>query len=56
MGGSAARGEFIKVLFPPRTELLRSTFFNADLKNGMVLKFEEFQGDEEYFGHVLPTV
>src|SRR6266540_840432 len=45
-----------KVLFPSRTELLRSTFFNADLKNGMVLKFEEFQGEDEYLGHVLPTV
>ena len=22
----------------------------------MVLRFEEFKGDEEYFGHVLPTV
>ena len=22
----------------------------------MVLKFEEFQGDDEYFGHVFPTV
>ena len=32
------------------------TGFNAEMKEGVTLKFEEFKKDEEYFGHALPEV
>lgn len=41
--------------FPSKAELKRTANFgSADLKNGMSLKFEEFE--EEYFGDEMPTV
>ncbi|KAL6639694.1 hypothetical protein ACP70R_022516 [Stipagrostis hirtigluma subsp. patula] len=46
-----------KVLFPTRTELLRYTYLEiAKLPNGVSLKFQEFKEEEEYFGHLMPTV
>ncbi|CAL5011144.1 unnamed protein product [Urochloa decumbens] len=42
--------------FPSKNELKRTiNFGSADLKNGLSLKFEEFE-EEEYFGYELPTV
>jgi hypothetical protein len=42
--------------FPSKVELKRTVNFgSADLKNGLVLKFEEFE-EEEYFGVELPRV
>jgi hypothetical protein len=42
--------------FPSKVELKRTmNFGSADLKNGLVLKFEEFE-EEEYFGKELPRV
>ena len=32
------------------------TTFNAEMKEGVTLKFQEFKEDEEYFGHALPVV
>ena len=32
------------------------TKFNAEMKEGVTLKFQEFKEDEEYFGHALPMV
>jgi hypothetical protein len=32
------------------------TKFNAEIKEGVTLKFEEFKEDGEYFGHALPVV
>jgi hypothetical protein len=41
--------------FPSKVELKRTVNFSSvDLKNGLVLKFEEFE--EEYFGEELPCV
>jgi hypothetical protein len=42
--------------FPSKAELKRTvTFGSADLKNGLLLKFEEFE-EEEYCGEELPRV
>lgn len=42
--------------FPSKTELKRTIKFGAaDLKNGIVLKFKEYE-EEEYFGYELPMV
>jgi hypothetical protein len=30
--------------------------FNAEMKEGVTLKFQEFKEDEEYFGHALLVV
>ena len=32
------------------------TRINAEMKEGVTLKFQEFKEDEEYFGHALPVV
>jgi hypothetical protein len=32
------------------------TRFNAEMKEGVTLKFQEFKEDEEYFRHALPVV
>jgi len=32
------------------------TKFNAEMKEGVTLKFQEFKEDEEYFGHAIPAV
>ena len=45
-----------KVLFPTKVDLTKMTRFNAEMKEGVTLKFEEFKEDEEYFGHALPVV
>lgn len=42
--------------FPSKSDLRRTiNFGSADLKNGMHLKFEDYEEDE-YFGHELPFV
>ena len=45
-----------KVLFPTKGDLTKMTRFNAKMKEGVTLKFQEFKEDEEYFGHALPVV
>ena len=45
-----------KVLFPTKGDLAKMTRFNAEIKEGVTLKFQEFKEDEEYFGHALPVV
>ena len=45
-----------KVLLPMKADLTKMTRFNAEMKEGVTLKFEEFKEEEEYFGHVLPVV
>jgi hypothetical protein len=45
-----------KVLFPTKGDLTKMTKFNAEMKEGVTLKFQEFKEDEEYFGHALPVV
>ena len=45
-----------KVLFPTKGDLAKMTRFNAEMKEGVTLKFQEFKEDEEYFGHALPVV
>jgi hypothetical protein len=45
-----------KVTFPSKADLTKMTKFNAEMKEGVTLKFEEFKEQEEYFGHVLPVV
>jgi hypothetical protein len=45
-----------KVLFPTKGDLAKMTRFNAEMKEGVTLKFQEFKEDEEYFGHALPIV
>jgi hypothetical protein len=45
-----------KALFPTKGDLVKMTRFNADMKEGVTLKFQEFKEDEEYFGHALPVV
>ena len=45
-----------KVLFPTKGDLVKMTKFNAEMKEGVTLKFQEFKEDEEYFGHALPVV
>jgi hypothetical protein len=45
-----------KVLFPTKEDLVKMTRFNAEMKEGIILKFHEFKEDEEYFGHALPVV
>jgi hypothetical protein len=32
------------------------TKFNAEMKEGVTLKFQQFNEDEEYFGHALPVL
>ena len=32
------------------------TMFNAEMKEGVTLKFQEFMEDEGYYGHALPMV
>jgi hypothetical protein len=44
-----------KVLFPTKGDLVKMTRFNAEMKEGITLKFQEFKEDE-YFGHALPVV
>lgn len=46
-------GSEFKVLFPTKGDLTKMTRFNADMKEGVTLKFQEFKEDEEYFGHDL---
>ena len=45
-----------KVIFPTKGDLVKMTKFNAEMKEGVTLKFQEFKEDEEYFGHALPVV
>jgi hypothetical protein len=45
-----------KVLFPTKGDLAKMTRFNAEMKEGVTLKFQEFKEEEEYFGHALPVV
>jgi hypothetical protein len=45
-----------KVSFPTKGDLVKMTRFNADMKEGITLKFQEFKEHEEYFGHALPVV
>jgi hypothetical protein len=49
-------GSDFKVLFPTKADLTKMTRFNAEMKEGVTLKFQEFKEDEEYFGHALPVV
>ena len=44
------------MLFPTKGDLAKMTRFNAEMKEGVTLKFQEFKEDEEYFGHALPVV
>jgi hypothetical protein len=45
-----------KVLFPSKGDLTKMTKFNANMKEGVTLKFQEFKEEEEYYGHALPVV
>jgi hypothetical protein len=45
-----------KVLFPSKEDLSKMTKFNADMKEGVTLKFQEYKEEEEYFGHALLVV
>jgi hypothetical protein len=45
-----------KVLFPTKVDLTKMTRFNAEIKEWVTLKFEEFKEEEEYFGHALLVV
>jgi hypothetical protein len=45
-----------KVLFPTKGDLAKMTRFNAEMKEGVTLEYQEFKEDEEYFGHALPVV
>jgi hypothetical protein len=45
-----------KVLFPTKGDLAKMTRFNAEMKEGVTLKFQQFKEDEEYFGHALLVV
>jgi hypothetical protein len=45
-----------KVLFPTKGDLTKMIKFNANMKEGVTVKFQEFKEEEEYFGHVLPVV
>jgi hypothetical protein len=45
-----------KVLFPTKGDLTKMTKFNAEMKEGVTLKFQQFNEDEEYFGHALPVL
>jgi hypothetical protein len=45
-----------KVFFPTKGDLTKMIKFNAEMKEGVTLMFQEFKEDEEYFGHALPVV
>jgi hypothetical protein len=45
-----------KVLFPSKEDLSKMTKFNANMKEGVTLKFQEYKEEEEYFGHALLVV
>jgi hypothetical protein len=45
-----------KMLFPIKGDIAKMTRFNANMKEGVTLEFQEFKEDEEYFGHALPVV
>jgi hypothetical protein len=45
-----------KVLFLSKGDPVKMTKFNADMKEGVTLKFQELKEDEEYYGHALPVV
>jgi hypothetical protein len=44
-----------KMLFPIKGDIAKMTRFNANMKEGVTLEFQEFKEDEEYFGHALPV-
>ena len=45
-----------KVPFSTKGDLTKMTRFNAEMKKGVTLKFQEFKEEEEYFGHALLVV
>ena len=49
-------GSDFKALFPTKGDLTKMMRFNAEMKEGVTLKFQEFKEEEEYFGHALPVV